>query len=136
MRAIYDCDVFIRRASCDCDKPAAVLASINARASRNSPSRPSYAALLLRPLKRQLDFTCGGLLSLLQEGSPREAIQGLIDGITLEPDGEQMRITLKGNLAGMLRLAQQNKRPSETDDLLDQIMLVAGAGFEPATFGL
>jgi hypothetical protein len=27
----------------------------------------------------------------------------------------------------MLRLAQENKRPSETDDLLDQIQLVAGA---------
>jgi len=37
------------------------------------------------------------------------------------------RIILKGNLAGMLRLAQENKRPSETDDLLDQIQLVAGA---------
>jgi hypothetical protein len=42
----------------------------------------------LRPLKRQLDFTCGGLLSLLHEGSPREALRGLIDEITLEPDGE------------------------------------------------
>ena len=27
----------------------------------------------------------------------------------------------------MLRLAQKNKRPSETDDLLDQIQVVAGA---------
>jgi hypothetical protein len=27
----------------------------------------------------------------------------------------------------MLRLAQEDKRPSETDDLLDQILLVAGA---------
>jgi len=33
----------------------------------------------------------------------------------------------RGNQAGMLRLAQNNKRPSETDDLLDQIQLVAGA---------
>ena len=27
----------------------------------------------------------------------------------------------------MLRLAQEDKMPSETDDLLDQILLVAGA---------
>jgi hypothetical protein len=27
----------------------------------------------------------------------------------------------------MLQSAQENKRPSETDDLLDQIVLVAGA---------
>jgi hypothetical protein len=36
----------------------------------------------------------------------------------------------------MLKVAQNEKRPSETDDLLDQIQMVAGAGFEPATFGL
>jgi len=57
----------------------------------------------------------------------REAIRGLIDEVSLEPLGDQLRIILKGNLAGMLRLAHQNKRPSETDDLVDQIMLVAGA---------
>ena len=57
----------------------------------------------------------------------REAIRGLIDEVSLEPDGDHLRIILKGNLAGLLRLAQENKRPSETDDLLDQIQLVAGA---------
>jgi site-specific DNA recombinase len=66
----------------------------------------------------------------------REAIRGLIDEVSLEPVGDELRIILKGNLAGMLRLAHENKRPSETDDLLDQKLLVAGAGFEPATFGL
>ena len=66
----------------------------------------------------------------------RERIRGLIDEISLHPQGKGLGIVLKGNLAGMLRLAQNNKRPSETDGLLDQIQLVAGAGFEPATFGL
>ncbi len=66
----------------------------------------------------------------------REGIRHLIDEVSLEPEGNQLRIVLKGNLAGMLRLAQENKRPSETDDLLDQIQLVAGGGFEPPTFGL
>ena len=61
----------------------------------------------------------------------REAIRGLIDEVSLEPHGDRLRIILKGNLAGMLRLAHESKRPSETDDLLDQILLVAGAGFEP-----
>ena len=60
----------------------------------------------------------------------REAIRGLIDEMSLEPDGDQLRIILKGNLAGMPRLAQENNKPSETDDLLDHIQLVAGAGFE------
>jgi hypothetical protein len=47
--------------------------------------------------------------------------------VALEPDGNQLRIILKGNLAGMLTVARDKKRPSETDDLLDQIQLVAGA---------
>ena len=66
----------------------------------------------------------------------RERIRGLIDEISLVPQQDRLGIVLKGNLAAMLRLAQNNERPSETDDLLDQIQLVAGAGFEPATFGL
>jgi len=57
----------------------------------------------------------------------RERIRGLIDEISLVPQENRLGIGLKGNLAGMLRLAQNNKRPSETDDLLDQIQLVAGA---------
>jgi hypothetical protein len=57
----------------------------------------------------------------------RDAIRGLLDAVCLEPDGNHLRIVLKGNLAGMLRLAQKTKRSSETDDLLDQILLVAGA---------
>jgi len=55
----------------------------------------------------------------------------LIDEVSLEPDGDRLRIVVKGNLAGMLRLAQNDKRPSETDDLLDQTLLFPGAGFEP-----
>ena len=64
------------------------------------------------------------------------AIRGLIDAILLEPDGEQLKITLKGNLAGMLGAARDSKRSPETGDLMVQIQMVAGAGFEPATFGL
>jgi hypothetical protein len=57
----------------------------------------------------------------------REQIRGLIDEITLEPHVDELRIVLKGNLSGMLRLAENSKRPSETDDLPDPIKLVAGA---------
>ena len=43
---------------------------------------------------------------------------------------------LKGNLAAMLCAAQNAKRSPETGDLSLQVQMVAGAGFEPATFGL
>jgi hypothetical protein len=57
----------------------------------------------------------------------REAIRALIEAILLEPDGDQLKIVLKGNLAGMLSAARGSKRSPDTGDLMVQIKLVAGA---------
>ena len=65
-----------------------------------------------------------------------EALRGLIDAIVLTPDQGELQIELKGNLAAMLGAAQNAKRSPETGDLSLQVEMVAGAGFEPATFGL
>jgi hypothetical protein len=59
-----------------------------------------------------------------------ETIRSRITRIVLTPEGDQLTIKLEGHLAGMLTLAENNKRPSKDDDLLEQIQLVAGAGFE------
>jgi hypothetical protein len=48
----------------------------------------------------------------------------------------ELQIELKGNLAAMLGATVQTKRSPETGDLSLQVVMVAGAGFEPATFGL
>src|SRR5713226_3664541 len=65
-----------------------------------------------------------------------EMLRGLIDAIVLIPERGQLRIELRGNLAAMLTAAQKTSRSPETGDLLVPVQLVAGAGFEPATFGL
>ena len=65
-----------------------------------------------------------------------EALRGLIDAIVLAPDEGGLRIELRGNLAAMLGAATNAKRSPETGDLSLQVVMVAGAGFEPATFGL
>ena len=65
-----------------------------------------------------------------------EALRGLIDAITLTPVQGALKIELKGNLAAMLSAATNAKRSPETGDLSLQVQMVAGAGFEPATFGL
>ncbi len=65
-----------------------------------------------------------------------ESLRGLIDSIVLTPRAGQLGIELKGNLAAMLTAFQKTKRSPETGDLLMPVKLVAGAGFEPATFGL
>ena len=64
------------------------------------------------------------------------ALRGLIDAIVLTPDQGELQIEVKGNLAAMLSAAQNAKRSPETGDLSLQVMLVAGGGFEPPTFGL
>jgi hypothetical protein len=64
-----------------------------------------------------------------------DAIRALVEAIVLEPDGERLNITLKGDLAGMLNAARDSKRSPETGDLLLQTKLVAGARHHPrATF--
>jgi site-specific DNA recombinase len=73
----------------------------------------------------------GSLCSALENEESRtgavEAIRALIEAIQLEPDGEQLKITLKGDLAGMFSAARDSKRSPDTGDLLVQIKLVAGA---------
>ena len=65
-----------------------------------------------------------------------EALRGPIDAIVLTRNQVELQIELKGNLAAMLGAAQNAKRSPETGDLSLQVVMVAGAGFEPATFGL
>ena len=83
--------------------------------------------------------TVGSLCLALEKEESRtsavDAIRALIEAIMLEPDGDRLRITLKGDLAGMLGAARDSKRSPETGDLLVQIKLVAGA-CNPAEFGV
>jgi site-specific DNA recombinase len=65
-----------------------------------------------------------------------ESLRGLIEAIVLTPHQGELKIELKGNFAAMLGAATKAKRSPETGDLSLQIAMVAGAGFEPATFGL
>ena len=48
----------------------------------------------------------------------------------------RLGIELRGNLAAMLTAANNAKRSPETGDLCVPMTVVAGAGFEPAAFGL
>lgn len=56
-----------------------------------------------------------------------ETLRGLIDSIVLSPEGGQLRIELRGNLAAMLTAAQQKKRSPDAGDLFMPVQLVAGA---------
>ena len=77
------------------------------------------------------------LASALEELESRQALRGLVAAIVLTPD--QAPATLADGIevcTAMLGAIVQTKRSPETGDLSLQVVLVAGAGFEPATFGL
>ncbi len=71
-----------------------------------------------------------------------QVVRSLVSAIELVPEGGQLAIVLRGDLAAMLSFAG-NKKPGTpcgaaglSDGLLSQESLVAGAGFEPAAFRL
>ncbi|WP_084299641.1 recombinase family protein [Leisingera caerulea] len=77
----------------------------------------------------------------------KEALRALVERIVLTPasEGSGLDLTLEGDLAGLLRLASGAQGPdtkkapdglSEAFDISEELVLVAGAGFEPATFRL
>ena len=62
-----------------------------------------------------------------------QAIRGLIDEIRLVPLDGVLGIELYGELAALIQFANKSPRQDPTGA---QVTLVAGAGFEPATFRL
>ena len=66
-----------------------------------------------------------------------EAIRQLIEKVRLVPEGKTLNIELFGELAALLSLGIEpnNKHPLADAEGV-QVTLVAGAGFEPATFKL
>ena len=70
--------------------------------------------------------------SLQQEDTKAEAgeiIRNLVDEIVLVPENGDLRIDLKGELAGILSFASDKKKPAtHVGDGLEQIKMVAGAG--------
>ena len=74
----------------------------------------------------------------------KEALRGLIDRIVLtpQPEGGKLGIHLEGALAALLLLStgikQQKGQSGKTQaiDCIEELVLVAGVGFEPTTFRL
>ena len=69
----------------------------------------------------------------------RELIRGLVEAIVLIPDDGRLRAEVRGELAAILQLSlcANEKAPAVRPGLLvEQVKMVAGAGFEPAAFRL
>ena len=64
-----------------------------------------------------------------------EILRSLIEEIRLVPESWRLEIEVVGDLAGILALGPNDKRPIGGADGA-QVTLVAGTGFEPVTFRL
>jgi site-specific DNA recombinase len=103
----------------------------------NAPEMPELLHPRMSDVYREkVRSLCLALESEESRTGARDAIRALIESILLEPDGDELKIMLKGDLAGMLSAARDSKRSPDTGDIMVQIKLVAGGGFEPPTFGL
>jgi site-specific DNA recombinase len=88
-----------------------------------------------------------------QGGEAKEHVRALIEKITLTPkeNRKDLAVDLYGDLAGILKIATEDKSMKNKADIIKKleamtvndnhnfersIQLVAGAGFEPTTFGL
>jgi site-specific DNA recombinase len=65
-----------------------------------------------------------------------EAIRSLIEKIVLVPKGGRLVIDLYGEIGTMLKLASAKKGRDVLGPVFEQLVMVAGAGFEPTTFRL
>jgi hypothetical protein len=94
----------------------------------DAPEMPELLHPRMADVYRQkVGSLCLALESEQSRAGAADAIRALVEAILLEPDGEQLKITLKGDLAGMLGAARDSKRSPDSGDLLVQIKLVAGA---------
>ncbi len=64
-----------------------------------------------------------------------EVLRSLLTTVRLHPEGDGLSIELVGDIAGILGLSTQKQSPGGLPGL-GAVTLVAGAGFEPATFRL
>jgi len=64
-----------------------------------------------------------------------EVLRSLVKEIILTPEAGELKIDVRGDLAGILAISLKTKTPA-TGTGVSQFEMVAGAGFEPATFRL
>jgi site-specific DNA recombinase len=68
-----------------------------------------------------------------------ERIRALIESVVMTPEGNELAVLLRGELAAMLELCggdETQKPPADCSEGVLQIKVVAGVGFEPTTFRL
>ena len=64
-----------------------------------------------------------------------EVLRSLVKEIVLTPEAGELKIDVRGDLAGILAISLKTKTPARMAGV-SQVEMVAGTGFEPVTFRL
>ena len=108
------------------------MATIEA-AERSQRARPLLHPEMSTVYRQWIREVKAGLQNAQTRPEAMTALRALVHQIRLTPGPDRLEITLIGDLAAILAAARPQ---AEAEDLQRQIKMVAGAGFEPATFGL
>ena len=111
--------------------------SVRAKLETAPPVRPRLHPNLSLLYKEKITNLIEALNAPETIAEANGAIRQLIEAVRLVPKGESLQIELFGELAALLKLSEEpkTKHPlAETEGV--QVTMVAGAGFEPTTFGL
>ena len=120
--------------------------------SGDDEPRPLIHPTMSRRYKNEI-YVLTKALSTGESSEAREQVRGLVEKIVLSPknDDDGLSIDLYGDLAGILRIASEDKSMKEKGKIEKRlesmtandnhnfepsVQLVAGVGFEPTTFGL
>ena len=102
---------------------------VSPQALASAQSSPSYTGNALSACTKELNRA-----ELRSE--PAQALRGFIDEVRLIPENGRLEIELLGDLAEILALGADGKKPATVSRDGLQVTLVAGTGFEPVTFRL
>ena len=93
-----------------------------------SGNKTLSATSLAKVYRQQVEQLHGALRDPATREEAFELIRSLIDEIRLVPEEGELRVELKGELAGILALAADSKKPGDLSatGLAEQIKMVAG----------
>jgi site-specific DNA recombinase len=93
------------------------------------PPLPALHPQMAEVFRQKATTLAAGLEQDEQRDAARQALRGFLEKIVIPPGDGLLQVV--GNLGSMLAAAQGRAQSGSK-----AVMLVAGAGFEPATFGL
>jgi site-specific DNA recombinase len=126
-------DAYIRQQMTELLQRKSELDATIAAAERAQRARPLLHPGMGKLYREWVVEARDGLRDVERRSDAMTALRSMLERIVLTPEGDTLAIRLEGDLASILATAVSKEN---SEELRRQVKVVAGAGFEPATFGL